>query len=442
VPSGEPGLASWRRVMLSARRMNTRGIPSAHSLGARWVLVLMSGLLGCGGAVNGNSSGGSGEGPQGVDPLIQGLPDAGPGLSACDHYYAAQYTRCGGPVLPATEGARVRARYLEVCLNEMALPGSGMTPASVEACALALDSSACELPDGPPVPCNFNGSLAGGAACNEGLQCQSGQCQGTAAFSPGGPIGPVTCGTCAPFVGIGQACGQGGCGSNANCLLGPDMETAKDPQYTCVAITQGDVGATCDDLSAICKTGLYCAAQTGKCTALGDAGPACGEGTASPGDPGGCAAPLSCVGLPGMATCSTGGAGAFCLNDLDCSPGLGCVPGPCSSSIARIGCSASGTCQPVAWASAGQACDGYRTHCLVGSCNAGPGTESPDGGLAQGTCPSVVADGQACSVQGVGLSAGFGPTCDTFAECFRATGPAGSTGPSGTCTSLDSTVCR
>jgi hypothetical protein len=101
-----------------------------------------------------------------------------------------------------------------------------------------------------------------------GLQCQSGQCQGTAALSPEGPIGPYTCGTCAPFVPLGQVCAHGnfsgGCASNAICLIGAGMETAAEPTYTCVAVTRGDVSATSDDLSAICKTGLYCAAQKGR----------------------------------------------------------------------------------------------------------------------------------------------------------------------------------
>jgi hypothetical protein len=360
--------------------------------------------------------------------------------SACAHYYAAQYTRCGGPVLPASEGTRVQDRFVQVCLNDIALPGSGMTTASVEACASALDSSPCELPDGLPVACNFNGSLPSGGPCNEGLQCQSGQCEGTAAYSPDGQIGPSTCGTCAPFVAIGQVCAHesfsAGCASNAICLIGSGMATAEDPTYSCVAVTQGDVGADCDDLSAVCKTGLYCAAQTGKCTVLGSAGAVCGEGATPPRNPGGCVAPLGCVGLPGATACGSGSAGAFCLYDDDCSSGLGCAPGPCSSTIARIGCAASGTCEPVAWVSPGEACDGYRTRCLVGSCGSGSGIGPPlipptDGGPAMGTCPMIASDGQPCDSQ-----------CDTSAECFSPTGKAGGPGLSGTCTLLDSVVCK
>jgi hypothetical protein len=377
-------------------------------------------------------------GEQGVDG-VKAFVDAGPGAAtACKHYYSSQYLRCGGPILPASEEARDEARFVQVCLNDIALPGSGMTTATVDACASALDSSPCELPDGPPLACNFIGSLPSGAACNEGLQCQSGQCPGTAAFSPEGPIGPYTCGTCAPFVAVGQVCGgtsSGGCASNAACLLGAGMETAAEPTYFCAALTQGDVGAACDDLSTTCKTGLYCAAQTGLCTTLRDAGAPCGEGATPPGDPGGCTAPLSCVGLPGMATCSIGAAGAFCLDDGDCSPGLGCLPGPCTRATARIGCAASGTCAPVEWAQPGQACDGFRTRCLVGSCGSGgfglPPIPSADGGLATSTCPPIASDGQPCNSQ-----------CDNFAECFSPTGKAGAPGLAGTCTLLDSVVCK
>jgi hypothetical protein len=213
------------------------------------------------------------------------------------------------------------------------------------------------------------------------------------------------------------------------------------PTYTCTALAQGNVGAPCDDLATICTTGLYCSAQTQTCATLGGTGASCGEGPHAPGWPGGCAAPLSCVGLPGMTACSSGGAGAFCLGDSDCSAGLGCVPGPCSSNIARIGCAASGTCAPITWLGPGTTCDGYRTRCLLGPCDINPGGPSADGGALQGTCPAIVTDGQPCPPSGGPGPYASGPTCDTLAECFSPV-PAGMTGSLGTCTLLDSTVCR
>lgn len=417
------------------------GFVAGTCLAAAWAYW----SLGCGGSVGTESLNNADGGESTVmtafaDADTPNVSDGGPAGSACVDYYAALYTRCGGPVLPASEQARQQARFVQVCLNDIALPGSGMTLPAVEACVSALDVSACELPDGPPVACNFAGSLSGGAACNEGLQCQSGICLGTAAFSPDGPIGPYTCGTCAPFVENGQVCAHenfsGGCGSQGSCLLEAGTGSSMDPTYTCVTIDEGGPGANCDELSTLCQPGLYCAARTGQCQELGDTGAPCGEGASPPGNPGGCQAPLSCVGDPGMATCALGGSGAFCLDDYDCASGLGCVPGPCAGSgvVARIGCSASGTCQPVNWVSPGQTCDGYATRCLVGSCGGSsfvPLVQPADGGPAMGICPTIVADGQPCN-----------SACDVSAECFSPTGKAGMSGLTGTCTLLDSVVCE
>jgi hypothetical protein len=418
-------------------RTRNRGVDTfrADCLALAWMCL----SLHCGGLAS-DKAGNLDAGGQTAGSELATFADAGPAASACLHYYAAQYSRCGGPVLSASEAARQEARFVRVCLNDIALPGSGMTVATIEACASALDLSACELPDGPPIACDFQGSLAGGAPCNEGLQCQSGTCQGTAFLSPEGPLGPSTCGTCAPFVQSGQVCAHenftGGCASGQVCLIGAGMETAATPTYTCVPIAEGDAGAACDDLSKACPPGLYCAAKSGQCEVLGDAGTPCGEGASPPGNPGGCKAPLSCVGDPGMATCALGSIGAFCLSDYDCSPGLGCIPGPCapSGAIVRFGCSESGTCQPVTWASPGQACDGYKTRCQVGSCGGsgfGPIPPPVDGGPATSTCPMIAADGQPCSSE-----------CDVSAECFSPSGKAGTSGLIGTCTLLDSVVCR
>jgi hypothetical protein len=90
--------------------------------------------------------------------------------------------------------------------------------------------------------------------------------------------------------------------------------------------------------------------------------------------------------------------GATCEQDLTCAAGLGCGL-------------ASQTCGPITWASSGQAC-GDLVRCLVGDCN-------------DGICPSVIADGHACTVGDPSS------TCDTFAQC-----------QGGTCVLQDSQVCR
>jgi hypothetical protein len=332
--------------------------------------------------------------------------------SLCDAFYSAQYTRCGGPTLPADEAARERSRFDESCSAQMALPGGGMTAAALSACVTALEATACQQPSGLPVQCLFHGTLAGGAACADGIQCLSGTCRGTMSYTTLGPAGPYTCGTCTPVTTLGSVCNDSGCPGGSVCMTKDN--TAKQPVYTCNPIVQGDVGAPCDDDDTNCKPGLYCALHTEQCTKLGTMGAACGEG---PNWYGGCQAPLSCVGTtPGSdTTCQSGSTGAFCIHDTDCAAGLGCAPGPCSQMTARIGCAASGTCQAVTWGAPGDPCDGYRARCRVGTCNFGSFLPVPpaDGGPLAGTCPGIIADGEPCDRDDPST------TCDAFSECFE-----------------------
>ncbi len=388
-------------------------------------------------------------------------------LAACDHYFAASQlvlpplevswaalggrSGCNGIVLPEGELARVRARFEQVCLNEMALPGSGITPAILEACASATDASPC---DASPVECMFFGTLPGGAPCNESFQCQSGYCDGTFVFKPieqGTEYGPATCGTCAAPLAVGQICYdpdpnsppiRGDCPANTTCAR-TSCPTNGCPS-TCTPLLDGDVGASCDSLDLYsCKTGLYCDPETGQCASPRISGASC-DYKVPPGGPpyepyaGVCAAPLSCVGDPDAATCTTKAAmGGSCQADWACAPGLGCILAPCAQrGVISNGCSATGTCGSVTWVSAGQPCDSSSTRCLVGSCI---GVEDwvfpapPDGGPFPGTCPQIVADGQSADT---GLTYS---TCDTFARPFSAAAPDGG---SGTCVLRDSVVCN
>lgn len=383
-----------------------------------WV-ALAGVVVGCSGSITASSAGN--DAGAGASTGIDASSSAS--KQACDQYFAAKYLRCGGPRRPAAEIARLRTRFEQVCADEIALPGSGVDLAGLTACASALDLASCQLPAGPPAACAFGGSLPGGAACMDGIQCASGRCQGMQSLTPGGPIGPTTCGTCAPVVAVGQVCGSAGCPQGAACIT--DNTSAPSPVYRCVAVTEGDPGASCDDLTALCKPGLYCAAGTARCTKLGTAGSSCDEG---PGKdwPGGCAAPLGCVDLPSGQVCGSGSEGGVCIRDQDCAPGLGCVPGACSSS-----CPAPGKCASVKWVAAGQACDGHRTRCLVGHCSADTSSPAPDGGFPEGVCPTVIRDGQPC-----GVDASQNSTCDTFAECFQ------SADGGGRCTLLDSVACK
>jgi len=275
------------------------------------------------------------------------------------------------------------------------LPGSGMTPAALEACAAALEVSSCQSPTGPPLACQFHGSLPGGAYCNEDIQCQSGSCQGTVLIPPGGPVDPYTCGTCAPVATLGEVCGSAGCESNAICLT--NDTTAPSPTYTCVAVTEGELGASCDRLAKVCKPGLYCDGNTSRCAALGNIGAACGEGpSASWG--GGCEPPLICAGSP--LTCREPlPEGAPCSPNapFDCAAGLFCF-------------ATTSVCTAVTWAGPGARCSEVQW-CLVGTCI----TTEYIAGIASGTCPALIPDGHPCDVPNPAA------TCDVFAECFQGT---------------------
>ncbi len=192
-------------------------------------------------------------------------PDAGAppalgdaGLAACDAYYAALITGCSGPVLPAAENARQLTRFEQVCENEAALPGSGVTAASLAACASAFD---CDLAAGPPPACYFSGSLPADTACTDGIQCQSGDCAGTEILTPEGPFGPATCGTCAPGAATPADAGAACSNPAPNCVVTADGGAC---QYNAeCALGLGCVSGTCAPVSWVsagqpCGASVYC----------------------------------------------------------------------------------------------------------------------------------------------------------------------------------------
>src|SRR5690349_14923313 len=128
--------------------------------GSAFSMLLLGGAVACNGSVSRSTSQACATRvaeadvahPRERNATRQREPDAtrpmGTSTTPCSHYFVAQYERCGGPVLPANEAARIRARFETMCRNEMDLPGSGMTDASLEACASALDAASCQLPGG------------------------------------------------------------------------------------------------------------------------------------------------------------------------------------------------------------------------------------------------------------------------------------------------------
>ena len=205
-------------------------------------------------------------------------------------------------------------------------------------------------------------------------------------FPPGGPVDPYTCGTCAPVAKLGEVCGSANCESNAICLN--NDPTHQYPTNICLAVTEGEIDASCDGLVKVCKPGLYCDEDTSRCVELGSVGAPCGE----------CKPPLICAGspptcrdpLPEGATCDPNA-------PFDCAPGLFCF-------------ATTGECTAVSWARPGERCSEVQW-CLVGFCI----TTEYIGGIASGTCPALIPDAAPCDVPDPDA------TCDVFAECFQGT---------------------
>jgi len=316
--------------------------------------------------------------------------------SPCDDYFdAITGVACAATTPPAEEVTRIRARFDKLCHDLLALPGNGVTSTSLEACAKALVTEGCGTGGLGAAECAFQGSLPNGAPCNESSQCQSGDCLYSLVLSDAGTTTPA-CGACVATTALGAPCKSGyACVPGAVCA-------AKGTGYACTAIVYGDVGATCDDVAAQCKTGLYCDALTMQCSAPAAVGGSCPQ-------LGACTPPLVCSGASGMATCQDlSPSGAPCQISAECGSGLGC-----SASTHQ--------CTTIQWASAGQPCKDL-DFCLVGNC---PLQMGPNGPVPGGNCPAVIADGQPCK------TADPSQTCDTFSECTN-----------GVCRQPDGVACR
>lgn len=292
---------------------------------------------------------------------------------ACGNYFDAVYGSKCDPARPSSEVSRDRGRFLSLCEATLALPGLDTALTQLQSCVNVLNASGvCLLSAGTvgaePLECRnlATGTLGGGAACSSAAQCQSADCVTT---SDGGTTS--TCGTCAVPIAVGQQCPTAAAGYG--CVPGSACSTTS---MTCQAIAYGDAGAECGTTTAFCDDGFYCDPTTQLCAANKGAGSACLRGE--------CALPLVCLGTTNLCG-NAGGNGAPCAAVQDCAPGFGCT---------------GSTCAPVSYASAGQNCAGM---CLVGSCTSSGGAPS--------TCPTVIPDGQSCTL-GSALT-----TCDMFANC-------------------------
>ena len=305
----------------------------------------------------------------------------GGGSSACDDYFQSEFGNVcpGNDMPPASDLAGFQARFDTLCNEAIALPGSGITEASLEACVSAIQAQGCSLSEETDGACSFDtGTLANGATCFSGSQCQSGVC--TTGLTPAGGGAAPACGTCVAATPAGQPCSSGPCAPGLACSANSDGTS------TCAAVTTSGAGGPCG--AAQCATGLYC--KGGTCVTNLAAGAACTAGDI-------CAPPLVCplVSAAGgtSSTCQNAvQAGGACGTSQDCAPNLACS-------------STSHQCVAVAWVAAGQPCS-ETALCLVGGCR-GNGTS--------GTCPTVIPDGQPCN------PGDATQTCDTFADCIGGT---------------------
>jgi hypothetical protein len=244
----------------------------------------------------------------------------------------AKYDGCAPLLVAQQYGDQTTcvARTKPTCVAELAAPGTSQTPASLEDCAKQLGNLTCAglTANTPPDACKVKpGTVANGAACGTDAQCASTACIDR---------GTTGCGTCAPRVAAGGACGDKG-------------------QGPC------DYGTTC--VSKVCKK-------------LANAGEAC---TAS----GDCSFGLVCK---SSACAQPDATGASCTpgadDTCDRSKGFYCHPTKKQCIAAKQG-SVNGAC--------GFDSGGEFTVCVGGAyCKTGASQLS-------GVCTKLVADGGACS---------------------------------------------
>lgn len=301
---------------------------------------------------------------------------------ACTTYADAYRTytqKCagtrGGISTADARWQQLEQRMKVACTSALTLPGTAITPTGLTVCANAIKTASCNT-DSDDIPqCDFeNGTLANGAACSTGNQCQSGACKKTAVET-----GSVACGVCEARIPVGGECTT----ENALCVTDSrcDFATKK-----CVAIVRNGAGGSCDSAKGeTCLTGLYCDFTTKICKTRGAVGTACSS-TAP------CETNLQCsttsktcvaptIAAEGQACGGT--SGVACATDLRCD-------------------FASQKCVKINWIAPGGDCSVTGSVCEHGSCN-----------TTTKKCPVLIADGGACLTD---RSTGV---CDDFASCIE-----------------------
>jgi hypothetical protein len=262
-------------------------------------------------------------------------------MQACADYAKASCTQantCAPFSLTVSFGdeATCEQRQALGCTPLLGIHGSSLTPAALDACAQAIMGETClqYLDNHQPAACNFQGTLAAGAACGAGSQCESGYCKLASGSS---------CGTCATQT--SKCTVDGDCASDTFCYEGPCVTPASPPTM-------------CNNNAPnICVRTLVCL----------------GEQEADSG--------LGACGMPGMV-------GAACQDDGDCAGGIGIV-----CDIAQQMCVAAQ--KATAGQSCGVV-NGALVYCTGGAACANLMKVNDAGVPVEGTCHPSAADGAPC----------------------------------------------
>jgi hypothetical protein len=273
-----------------------------------------------------------------------------------------------------TRWPQLQDRMKAACTSALTLPGTAITPAALTVCANAIRGASCNTDSDDLPQCDFDkGTLADGAACTTGNQCQSGSCKKTATET-----GSTGCGVCQPRIAIGGDCSTDNstCVTDARC----DFTTKK-----CVAVVRNGVGGSCDSAKGeSCLSGLYCDFTTKICKERGAAGATCSS-----------SAPCQ-TGLQCSATTKTCTAPTLAAEGQACggTTGVGCVSGLRCDFTAQ-------KCVKITWVAPGGDCSVVGSMCEHGACN-----------TTTKKCPVLIADGAACTSD---RSTGV---CNDFASCI------------------------
>jgi hypothetical protein len=114
----------------------------------------------------------SGKTVSGDDPDGGGGSSGGGGggiAGACDDYFQAAFSgSCPGTLdPPPSEVAHLQSRFDTLCVDDLGLPGVGITADQLEACVAAIKSTSCAVLYDEYGACDFGstGSLAASASC-------------------------------------------------------------------------------------------------------------------------------------------------------------------------------------------------------------------------------------------------------------------------------------